>query len=222
MNFDEAEDLFSVEPCDGWTAEAIYDRNWALSLLREVLASTEVKYQDSGKGDLFAALCPHLTRQPDAKSLAQAAEGLGMTTGQSKSLLIGFASARQAAEFVSRSASSARDSIEAVAEDHPAIGGIVYAFAVCSVYVTFFLSLFMGIAAPLSVVGGCGLSMLVAYLHPWTTHHPWADRAATVPLWIDTQIRSLWDRYNIARSVTPADTDRSGQHVDANVGQDMD
>ncbi|MFK8111608.1 MAG: RNA polymerase sigma factor [Rubripirellula sp.] len=84
LDFEEAEARYSIEPTDGWTAEAIYERNWALSLLREVFLALETEYTEAGKGDLFAALTPYLTGQPTDGSLSEIAVQLETTGGALK------------------------------------------------------------------------------------------------------------------------------------------
>jgi RNA polymerase sigma factor (sigma-70 family) len=84
LDFEQAESRYQIEPVEQWTADAIYDRNWAISLLREVLDSIEADYQTAGKGDLFAALSPKLTGQRNGQSLAEIATQLQTTTGAVK------------------------------------------------------------------------------------------------------------------------------------------
>jgi DNA-directed RNA polymerase specialized sigma24 family protein len=84
LNFDDAESRYAVEPTDGWTAEAIFIRSWAITLLRDVLAALEVEYKSNGKTELFTALRPYLTGQPSEESLIQIADRLRTTPGALK------------------------------------------------------------------------------------------------------------------------------------------
>src|SRR5208283_4853886 len=51
-----AEERFDLEPADHSTPDKIFERQWALTLLGEVLNRLEAEYQREGKGGLFAAL----------------------------------------------------------------------------------------------------------------------------------------------------------------------
>ncbi|MGI9473375.1 MAG: RNA polymerase sigma factor [Rubripirellula sp.] len=83
IDFEQAASRYDIEPVEGWTPEAIYDRNWALSLLSEVLSNIEAEYESAGKLELFAALSPHLTGQAE-ESYAQIAKRLDMSVGAVK------------------------------------------------------------------------------------------------------------------------------------------
>jgi DNA-directed RNA polymerase specialized sigma24 family protein len=84
LNFDDAESRYIVEPTDGWTAEAIFIRSWAITLLRDVLTALESEYESNGKVELFTALRPYLTGQPSEESLVQIADRLSTTPGALK------------------------------------------------------------------------------------------------------------------------------------------
>lgn len=84
IDFGEAEQRYAIEPVDEWTAEAIYDRNWAISLLQNVLAAIEQEYQAAGKADLFDALRPTLPGGRGRESFAEIAERLNTTVGAIK------------------------------------------------------------------------------------------------------------------------------------------
>lgn len=84
IDFDRAAERYDVEPVEGWTAEAIYDRNWALSLLTDALRSIEADYAAAGKSALFSALSPHLTGQGNREGYAAVASQLEMSVGAVK------------------------------------------------------------------------------------------------------------------------------------------
>jgi RNA polymerase sigma factor (sigma-70 family) len=84
IDFEQAERRYAVEPVEQWTAEAIYDRNWAISLLQNVLGSIEADYRLAGKGDLFAALSPTLPAGRGGESFAEIAQRLQTTSGAVK------------------------------------------------------------------------------------------------------------------------------------------
>jgi RNA polymerase sigma-70 factor (ECF subfamily) len=70
---------YQYEPTDEWTAERLYDRRWALTLLDDVMARLESEYQDKGKGELFARCKIYLTAGTHAPPQAEVAEKLNMT-----------------------------------------------------------------------------------------------------------------------------------------------
>ena len=84
IDFQDANQRYQLEPVDGWTADAIYDRNWALSLLRDSLDALEADYRATGKPELFEALRPHLTASVESETLSSIAAKLGNTTGAMK------------------------------------------------------------------------------------------------------------------------------------------
>ena len=72
-----AEELYRSEPGLALTADALYVRTWAVSLMEEALLQLERYYQAQGKGDLYAAILPALESPlPDA-TYAELAEVLG-------------------------------------------------------------------------------------------------------------------------------------------------
>src|SRR5947208_10387053 len=68
-----------LEPADALTADRIYERRWALTLLEQVLARLESEYRTAGNAKLFDHLKELLLDEPDRKSQADIAAELGMT-----------------------------------------------------------------------------------------------------------------------------------------------
>jgi RNA polymerase sigma-70 factor (ECF subfamily) len=68
-----------LEPADTSTADRIYERRWALTLLEQVLKRLEEEYQAAGSGKVFDQLKQMLGDEPDRPSQAQIAEKLKMT-----------------------------------------------------------------------------------------------------------------------------------------------
>jgi RNA polymerase sigma factor (sigma-70 family) len=68
-----------VEFADTLTAERIYERRWALTLLEQVLARLGEEYRVAGSSALFEQLKQQLTEDPDRPSQAQIAQALSMT-----------------------------------------------------------------------------------------------------------------------------------------------
>ena len=67
-------------PADTLSADQIYERRWALSVLDQVLARLGDEYRAAGNDQLFDRLHKSLTDEPDQPSSAQNARELGMTT----------------------------------------------------------------------------------------------------------------------------------------------
>lgn len=68
-----------VEPSDILTADRIYERRWALTLLEQVLTRLEDDYKQAGNTELFDSLREFLSDEPGRRSQAEVALQLGMT-----------------------------------------------------------------------------------------------------------------------------------------------
>ena len=84
LDFSDAEQRFTCEPADTWTAEAIFDREWAIALLSRVLQRLSNQYAANNKSDLLDALKPRLLDNGDAGTISDLATRLGTTTGALK------------------------------------------------------------------------------------------------------------------------------------------
>jgi RNA polymerase sigma-70 factor (ECF subfamily) len=73
------ENRVEVEPADPVTAEMIYERRWALTLLERVLSRLKDEYRAAGNATLFDALKQLLPDEPGSPSQAEIAARLGMT-----------------------------------------------------------------------------------------------------------------------------------------------
>ena len=67
------------EPADTLTADRIYERQWALTVLEQVLARLGQEYQVAGIGALFEHFKELLADTPDRISQAKIAFEMGMT-----------------------------------------------------------------------------------------------------------------------------------------------
>jgi len=74
-----AEESGGMEPTDPLTAERIYERRWATTLLDRVLSRLEDQYRTRGKTELFDAFNQLLADEPGAPSQAEIAAQLEMT-----------------------------------------------------------------------------------------------------------------------------------------------
>jgi DNA-directed RNA polymerase specialized sigma24 family protein len=78
----EAEDRYRYEPVEKLTAEKIFERRWALTLIDAVLTRLESECLESGRGEQFREFRPFIfEEQPDA---AQIASRLDMTAGATR------------------------------------------------------------------------------------------------------------------------------------------
>jgi RNA polymerase sigma factor (sigma-70 family) len=73
-----ARERADFEPADTLSADRIYERRWALTLLEQVLARLGKEYQASGSASLFDHLKQALTDEPGKPSQAKIAEELSM------------------------------------------------------------------------------------------------------------------------------------------------
>lgn len=85
LDWTPAEDRYRLEPVDELTAERIYERQWALSLLDRVLTRLEQEAVAAEKGRHFALLKPFLYGEQPAATQGELAERLGMTRSAVKS-----------------------------------------------------------------------------------------------------------------------------------------
>jgi RNA polymerase sigma factor (sigma-70 family) len=66
-------------PADMLSADRIYERRWALTLLEQVLTRLESEYRSAGNAKLFDCLKQFLSDEPGGRSQAEVAAELGMT-----------------------------------------------------------------------------------------------------------------------------------------------
>jgi RNA polymerase sigma-70 factor (ECF subfamily) len=74
----EAEDRYRQEPSDPVATELLFDRQWALTLLDQVLARLKQEYTTGGKADLFSKLEPFITGEVTPGLYAELGLALGM------------------------------------------------------------------------------------------------------------------------------------------------
>lgn len=77
----DAERRYALEPAHVMTAERIFDRSWALTLLGRVVDRLRREYDDSGRSDRFEELIAVMTRVPESVPHAEIARRLGTTAG---------------------------------------------------------------------------------------------------------------------------------------------
>jgi len=74
-----ADDRIDMEPSDPMTAEMIYERRWALTVLERVLSRLKDEYVGAGNAALFDSLKQLLPDEPGSPSQSEIAARLGMT-----------------------------------------------------------------------------------------------------------------------------------------------
>jgi RNA polymerase sigma factor (sigma-70 family) len=79
LDFSSGETRMQMEPVDHLTPERIFDRQWTLELLRQVIERLEQEYIHDGKQTLFQTLQPFLAGGREGGSYSEAAATLGMS-----------------------------------------------------------------------------------------------------------------------------------------------
>jgi RNA polymerase sigma-70 factor (ECF subfamily) len=74
-----SDERIEMEPADPVTAEMIYERRWALTVLEQVLDRLKNEYWTAGNAALFDSLKQLLPDEPGSPSQAEIAAHLGMT-----------------------------------------------------------------------------------------------------------------------------------------------
>jgi RNA polymerase sigma factor (sigma-70 family) len=77
----DAERRYTLEPSHNLTPERIFDRTWALTLLRRVVERLRREYDDAGRADKFEQLIGVLTRDPGSEPYVEIANRLGISEG---------------------------------------------------------------------------------------------------------------------------------------------
>lgn len=81
LDDESAEDRYLREPSHGETPEKLFQRQWAMALMESALRRLEQEQVAAGKGDLFMALKPFLSREPEAGEYAGLSERLQLAPG---------------------------------------------------------------------------------------------------------------------------------------------
>lgn len=82
LNADTGETRYGLEPVENTTAEKLYERRWALTVLDAAIARLQGEYAD--KREMFEVLKPALTGDRGLPPYAEVAVRLGMTEGAVK------------------------------------------------------------------------------------------------------------------------------------------
>ncbi len=86
ISFDaaEAEACYEVERIEGESADHMFDRQWALTVLDEAMAKLEKQAAAKGKQAEFAVMRPFLTGEADVDDYERAGRELGMSANTFK------------------------------------------------------------------------------------------------------------------------------------------
>jgi RNA polymerase sigma-70 factor (ECF subfamily) len=86
LSFDgpTAENRYLHEPSHNLTPEKLFERQWAITVLEQVLARLQAEFVSEGKEAVFDRFKPFLTASRDAVRYAEVAVELGMTEGAVK------------------------------------------------------------------------------------------------------------------------------------------
>lgn len=84
LETDTAEVRYGAEPLDTLSADRIYDRRWALTVLDQVMVRLRTEFRERDKELLFEELKTCLTADRNALSYAELAEQIGLSEGAVK------------------------------------------------------------------------------------------------------------------------------------------
>ena len=87
MDFLAAEEWYRIEPSDSATAELLFERRWAISLLENVMEALRAHFDNQGRAELFDYLKPHLVSDSDRLPYESIAEQLGCSVSSIKSTM---------------------------------------------------------------------------------------------------------------------------------------
>src|ERR1043166_7062041 len=77
----DPEERYRLEPTADWTAERIYERRWALTVLEQAMTALEMEYAADGRGKLFQELKPFISGEDEDTSYPDLATQLQMNEG---------------------------------------------------------------------------------------------------------------------------------------------
>ena len=79
IDAEHGETRYQLAQLESQTAEELYERQWALSLLEASVESLRSEYESKGRQKLFERLIPHINQQSDARPYQEIAESLATT-----------------------------------------------------------------------------------------------------------------------------------------------
>jgi RNA polymerase sigma-70 factor (ECF subfamily) len=84
LDISEGEVRYAREPSEDWTAERLFERRWALTVIEAVFSRVRVDCEAKGRADRFDALRPLVAPAGPSPSHAEVAEQLGCSLGAVK------------------------------------------------------------------------------------------------------------------------------------------
>ena len=84
LNQGSPEDRYRLEPADGDTPEKKFERQWALTILKQAMTALETECVAEGKGTLFREVKNLLSGERDGSAYAEIARRLEMTEGAAR------------------------------------------------------------------------------------------------------------------------------------------
>lgn len=84
MSILEAEDRYAAEAVERMSPEALFDRQWALTLLERAMLRLREEYAGSGRGEVYEALKGLLAAPAGSASCAEAAKAAGLSEGAAR------------------------------------------------------------------------------------------------------------------------------------------
>jgi RNA polymerase sigma factor (sigma-70 family) len=84
LDFESADSHFRIEPESGLTAEQLYDQQWAIALLGQIMERLKVEFERAGKAKQFDELKGFIIGDHAGTTYAQVAEKLNTTEAAAK------------------------------------------------------------------------------------------------------------------------------------------
>jgi RNA polymerase sigma factor (sigma-70 family) len=84
LDAEQTESRYLAEPADWMSPEKAFERQWAMTLLAQVLKRVEAEFAQAGKGAIFDQLKVCLSGEKSANSYAEIGAKLGMSVGAVK------------------------------------------------------------------------------------------------------------------------------------------
>jgi len=81
LDSSDTEQRYRLEPVDDWTAERLYERRWALTVLEQAMATLDREYCAAGKQRLFEELRPFISGDDEDLCYAELSARLQMNEG---------------------------------------------------------------------------------------------------------------------------------------------
>jgi RNA polymerase sigma factor (sigma-70 family) len=84
LELEGAEGRFQIDPATDDTPEKVFDRQWAMTLLGQVMSRLEAEMSDGGKRQQYEGLKAYLTGDTPKRPYAEVARELGLSDGAIK------------------------------------------------------------------------------------------------------------------------------------------